>query len=253
MAFLIRELIAAGLLHADVQTITGRDLTAYAHEPWLSPQGLAWRGATAVSGDREVLRPVSDPFSADGGLKLLRGNLGRAVIKVSAVKSEHRVVEAPARVFDNQQQVMAAFAARQLECDAVVVVRYQGPRANGMPELHQLTPALASLQDRGFRVALVTDGRMSGASGAVPAAIHVTPEAAGGGALARLRDGDLVRLDSRTGVLEARVATEAWQARAIEHPDLSANDSGAGRELFRLFRAHAAAAEEGAGVSSYLA
>ena len=253
MAFLIRELIGAGLLHAKVTTITGGDLTSYAQEPWLSPQGLAWRAPPEGTGDRDVLRPVSDPFSADGGLKLLRGNLGRAVIKVSAVKSEHRVVEAPARVFDNQHQVMAAFAARQLECDAVVVVRYQGPRANGMPELHQLTPALASLQDRRFRVALVTDGRMSGASGAVPAAIHVTPEAVGGGPLARLRDGDIMRLDSRAGVLEARVSEAVWQARTVEHPDLSGNDSGGGRELFRLFRAHAAAAEEGAGVSSFLA
>ena len=251
MAFLIRELLGAGLMHPDTETVAGSGLAAYAQEPWLASEGLAWRAAPAASGDEDVLRPVSDPFSADGGLKLLRGNLGRAVIKVSAVKAEHRIVEAPARVFDNQDEVMAAFKARQLERDAVIVVRYQGPRANGMPELHQLTPALASLQDRGLRVALVTDGRMSGASGVVPAAIHVSPEALSGGPLARLRDGDVVRLDSTAGVLCAKVSEAAWQSRPLEPPDLEANGSGSGRELFRLFREHAAAAEEGAGVSSY--
>ena len=176
MGFLVRELLHAGLMHADVQTIAGVGLDAYTQEPWLSPEGLAWRPAPAESGDPSVLRPASDPFSADGGLKLLTGNLGRSVIKVSAVKPQHRVVEAPAIVFDDQEAVLAAFKRGELRRDFVAVVRYQGPRANGMPELHKLTPALGVLQDEGFHVALVTDGRMSGASGKVPAAIHVTPE-----------------------------------------------------------------------------
>ena len=184
-------------------------------------------------------------------MKLLRGNLGRAVIKTSAVADAHRIVEAPARLFNDQAQVLKAFRAGQLDCDAVVVVRYQGPRANGMPELHQLTPALGLLQDRGFHVALVTDGRMSGASGNVPAAIHVTPEAIHGGPLARLRDGDVIRLDSHTGILEAKVTAAALQARTVDAVDLSGNDSGMGRELFKLFRAYAAGAEQGAGVAAY--
>jgi len=251
IGFLVRELLDAGLMHADVKTVAGAGLRSYAQEPWLSPQGLAWRDAPAVSGDTAVLRPASDPFSKDGGMKLLRGNLGRAVIKTSAVADGHRIVEAPARLFNDQEEVLKAFRAGQLDCDAVVVVRYQGPRANGMPELHQLTPALASLQDRGFHVALVTDGRMSGASGNVPAAIHVTPEAMDGGALARLRDGDVIRLDSHTGILEAKVTAAALHARTVEPVDLSGNDSGMGRELFRLFRTYAAGAEQGAGVAAY--
>jgi len=253
MGFLVRELLEAGLMHEDVRTVVGEGLRSYTREPWLSPQGLAWREAPATSGDLAVLRPARDPFSAEGGLKLLRGNLGRAVIKTSAVQAAHRVVEAPARVFHDQEAVLAAFKARELDCDAVVVVRYQGPRANGMPELHQLTPALASLQDRGFQVALVTDGRMSGASGNVPAAIHVTPEAIHGGPLARLQDGDVIRLDSHTGTLEAKVTEATLHARPLARADLSAHDSGMGRELFRLFRAHAAGAELGAGVADYRA
>jgi phosphogluconate dehydratase len=251
MGFLIRELLDAGLMHPDVRTVSGDGLRCYAQEPWLSPQGLAWRDAPGVSGDTSVLRPASDPFSPDGGLKLLRGNLGRAVIKTSAVADAHRVVEAPARLFNDQEGVLAAFQAGQLDCDAVVVVRFQGPRANGMPELHKLTPALASLQDRGFHVALVTDGRMSGASGNVPAAIHVTPEAVMGGTLARLRNGDVIRLDSHTGILEAKVTEATLHSRTAAPVDLTGNDNGMGRELFRLFRAHAAGAEQGAGVAAY--
>ncbi len=251
MGFLVRELLDAGLMHATVRTVAGDGLRSYAQEPWLSAQGLAWRDAPAVSGDTSVLRSANDPFSADGGLKLLRGNLGRAVIKTSAVQDAHRVVEAPARVFNDQEAVLKAFQAGQLDCDAVVVVRYQGPRANGMPELHKLTPALALLQDRGFHVALVTDGRMSGASGNVPAAIHITPEAVSGGPLARLKDGDVIRLDSYTGVLEAKVTEATLHSRTIEPVDLSSNDSGMGRELFKLFRSHAAGAELGAGVAAY--
>jgi phosphogluconate dehydratase len=251
MGFLVRELIAAGLMHADARTVAGSSLRDYAKEPWLSPEGLAWREAPLVSADTTVLRPASDPFSKDGGLKLLRGNLGRAVIKTSAVAENHRVVEAPARIFNDQEGVLKAFRAKELDCNAVVVVRYQGPRANGMPELHQLTPALASLQDRGFHVALVTDGRMSGASGNVPAAIHVTPEAMHGGPLARLRDGDVIRLDSHTGILEAKVTEATLHARVVEPVDLTANDTGMGRELFKLFRTYAAGAEQGAGVAAY--
>lgn len=248
MGFLVRELLQAGLLHEDVQTVVGRGLRAYTQEPWMSPEGLAWREAPAESGDSTVLRPAGNPFSADGGLKLLRGNLGRSVIKVSAVKSEHRVVEAPARVFDSQEDVIAAFKAGELARDVVVVVRHQGPRANGMPELHQLTPALTSLQSKGFKVALITDGRMSGASGAVPAAIHVTPECLSGGPLAKVRDGDVLRLDSLAGTLDAHVPAAVWDQRANADADISGNGYGVGRELFKLFRANAADAEQGGGV-----
>ncbi len=246
MGFLIRELLAAGYLHADTTTVTGGSLLDYTSEPWLPESGLAWRPAASVSGDEEVLRPAHRPFSADGGLKLLKGNLGRAVIKTSAVRAEHRVVEAPALVFNDQEEVIAAFKAGKLARDVVVVVQFQGPRANGMPELHQLTPCLASLQSKGFHVGLVTDGRMSGASGAVPAAIHVTPECLNGGPLARVRDGDIIRLDSHTGVLEAHVNDAVWQQRAVPRPDLLANESGTGRELFANFRKLATGAEEGA-------
>jgi phosphogluconate dehydratase len=248
MGFLIRELLNAGFLHGDVLTIMGGALHDYTREPVLVDGTLQWRDAPLESGDRSVLRPASDPFSADGGLKLMSGNLGRSVIKVSAVKSEHRVVEAPARVFDDQSQVIKAFQAGELSRDVVVVVRFQGPRANGMPELHKLTPPLSSLQDKGFKVALVTDGRMSGASGTVPAAIHVTPECLDRGPLAKLRDGDIVRLDSYTGVLEAKVPEEVWRKRDYATADLTSNEHGTGRELFRLFRSHAAGAEQGAGV-----
>ena len=248
MGFLVRELLNAGYLHGDVQTIAGVGLDAYTQEPWLSPQGLAWRAAPAESGDTSVLRPASDPFSADGGLKLMRGNLGRSVMKVSAVKSEHRVVEAPARVFDDQAHVLKAFKAGELERDVIVVVRFQGPRANGMPELHQLTPALASLQSKGFKVALVTDGRMSGASGNVPAAIHVSPECLVGGPLAKVRDGDVIRLDSHAGTLTVQVPEETFAHRTVPTPMLEHNQHGMGRDLFRMFRTNAATAEEGGGV-----
>jgi phosphogluconate dehydratase len=246
VGFLIRELIHAGLLHQDTVTVMGAGLDAYTSEPWLSAQGLAWRPAPESSGDRDVLRPVSDPFGADGGLKLLRGNLGRAVIKTSAVQPQHRVVEAPAVVFDDQADVIAAFKAGALARDCVVVVRYQGPRANGMPELHQLTPTLSSLQSKGFHVALVTDGRMSGASGAVPAAIHVTPECLAGGPLAKVQDGDIIRLDSYAGTLEVQVDAATLQKRTAHAPDPGRNAHGVGRELFATFRAVAGDAEAGA-------
>ena len=248
MGFLIRELLQAGLMHADVKTIAGRGLEAYAREPWISPAGLAWRDAPEHSGDTSVLRPASDPFSADGGLKLLRGNLGRSIIKISAVQNQHRIVEAPARVFDSQGAVINAFEAGELARDVVVIVRHQGPRANGMPELHQLTPALSSLLGKGHQVALITDGRMSGASGAVPAAIHVTPECLCGGPLAKVRDGDVVRLDSVAGTLDAHVPAAVWDQRAAQSLQLDECEFGTGRELFRLFRQHAVGAEWGGGI-----
>jgi len=246
MGFLIGELIDAGLLHADVATVAAGDLQRYREEPWLDQGRLAWRPAPRISLDPNILRPVSDPFSADGGLKLMTGNLGRAVIKTSAVAPAHRVIEAPALVFDTQDAVLAAFQAGRLERDVVAIVRFQGPRANGMPELHKLTPELGVLQKRGFKVALVTDGRMSGASGKVPAAIHVTPECAMGGPLAKVRDGDMILLDSERGILEARVGLDEWNIRRPKTGDLTGNEKGCGRELFGVFRSVAATAEQGA-------
>lgn len=244
-AFVIRELLLAGLLHPDVETAMGPGLAGYGRAPALVGGRLEWREPPARSGDEAVLRSAGSPFSADGGLKILSGNLGRAVMKVSAVKPQHRVVEAPARVFETQDDVLAAARAGELDRDLVVVVRQQGPRANGMPELHQLTPTLANLQDRGFQVALVTDGRMSGASGKVPAAIHVSPEALAGGPIARIADGDLVRVDGEAGVLEALVSAERWSSRRV-HAVRPAAAIGMGRELFAVFRASVTGAEEGA-------
>jgi len=244
--FVIRELLDAGLLHEDVTTVMGKGLRSHCSEPFLQGDGVVWRPAAQSSGDAKVLRPAAEPFSPDGGLRLLQGNLGRAVIKVSAVKAEHRVVEAPALVFNSQEELMQAYKAGRLDRDFVAVVRYQGPRANGMPELHALTPALASLQDAGRRVALVTDGRMSGASGKVPAAIHVSPEVLAGGALGRVRSGDLIRVDANAGVLQAMVAEDEWSARGMEPADLSANHVGMGRELFAMFRGGVSEAEQGA-------
>jgi len=246
MAFLIRELLDAGLLHADVMTLGADTLADYAREPFLDGDALAWRDPPKESADPDILCPVSAPVSKDGGLRVLTGRLGRAVIKVSAVKAEHRVVEAPAIVFKSQEEMLARFKAGELERDFVAVVLFQGPAANGMPELHKLTPALGVLQDRGFKVALVTDGRMSGASGKVPAAIHVSPEALSGGPVARLRDGDMVRVDAVEGVLDALVSEDEWDARTPVTADMSGNHSGCGRELFAGFRAHVSAAEAGA-------
>jgi len=244
--FVIRELIDAGVLHDDVFTVLGKGLRAHAAEPFLADGKVAWRDAPASSGDLNVLRPASDPFSKDGGLRLVQGNLGRAIVKVSAVKPQHRIVEAPAIVFDSQEAFMEAYKAKRLERDFVAVVRFQGPRANGMPELHALTPALANLQDAGRKVALVTDGRMSGASGKVPAAIHVSPEVLAGGALGKVRDGDLIRLDAEAGTLTALVPEAEWNAREIAAGDLSANIVGMGRELFGVFRQTVSEAEQGA-------
>jgi phosphogluconate dehydratase len=246
MGLLIRELLDAGLLHEDVLTVMGRGLRAYAKEPWLDAEKLAWRAPPAQPADTNVLRTAAEPFDAHAGVRLLQGNLGRSIFKASAVKPEHRVVTAPARIFDSQAAMLAAFKAGELHRDVVVVVRFQGPRANGMPELHQLTPSLSVLQDAGHRVALVTDGRMSGASGKVPAAIHVSPEAAAGGPLARLREGDIVHVDGEAGVLEARVDEATWAQRRPESLEAGLSDHGYGRELFMTHRAVCATAEAGA-------
>jgi phosphogluconate dehydratase len=246
VSFLVRELLSAGLMHADVRTAFGTDMHAYTQEPFLDGDRLIWREGTQQSLDEDVLRPVTRPFSSTGGLAVLDGNLGRGVIKVSAVKPEFRRVEAPVRIFDDQSQVRAAFESGEMDRDIIVVVRFQGPRANGMPELHQLTPFLGVLQDRGHKVALVTDGRMSGASGKVPAAIHVTPEAVDAGPLAYLRDGDRVLLDPDNGVLEALVDAETWAQREPAACDLDHYHHGMGRELFAGFRQLVGGAEEGA-------
>lgn len=246
VSFLVRELLSAGLMHADVHTAFGTDMHAYTQEPFLEGDRLIWREGTRQSLDEDVLRPAFRPFSPTGGLAVLDGNLGRGVIKVSAVKPEFRQVEAPVRIFDDQSQVKAAFESGELDRDVIVVVRFQGPRANGMPELHQLTPFLGVLQDRGHKVALVTDGRMSGASGKVPAAIHITPEAVDAGPIAYLRDGDRVRLDPDRGVLEALVDADIWAQREPATCDLDHYHQGMGRELFAGFRQLVGGAEEGA-------
>ncbi len=243
LGFVIRELLDAGLLHEDVLTVGGRGLRHYASEPFESEGGITWRPAVAQSANTDVVRPVAEPFSADGGLKVLDGDLGRAVIKISAVKPEHHLVEAPAIVFESQDDFIARFKAGELDRDFVAVLRFQGPRANGMPELHRLTPALGALQDRGFHVALVTDGRMSGASGKVPAAIHVSPEAALGGAIARVRDGDIVRVDAVAGRL--MVSADGFAARSPAIAPATVQ-TGMGRELFTGFRQLCSPAEEGA-------
>ena len=248
-AFLISELLDAGLLHPDVMTVAGRGLDAYRLEPALDGATLAYRPGPARSADTGVLRPAAQPFAPDGGLRMLRGNLGRAVVKVSAVASEHRQIEAPAAVFDDQHEFLTAFDRGELNRDVVAVVRYQGPSANGMPELHKLIPALGVLQDRGYRVALVTDGRMSGASGKIPAAIHLTPEAAAGGPIAKIQDGDVVRIDASSGLLEVLVCDEQFGARPAKGSALDdAGWAGTGRELFASFRRHVGATEHGASV-----
>lgn len=246
LAYLIGQLLEAGLLHPDAKTVAGDGLELYTQEPKLRGDALEWQGGPGASANDKILRPASDPFQPSGGLAQLAGNLGRGVMKVSAVSPERRMIEAPARVFDSQEAVKAAFQAGAFTSDTVVVVRFQGPAANGMPELHGLTPVLAVLQDRGLKVALVTDGRMSGASGKVPAAIHVTPEASHGGLLAQLRDGDLIRVDAENGLLE--VLSPDVASRQPAQPDLSANQWGMGREMFEIFRQSVGPASHGAGV-----
>jgi phosphogluconate dehydratase len=241
MGFVVAQLLGAGLIHGDVLTVSEHGMAAYAQEPVLADTVVEWRDTPAASGDDTILRPVAAPFSPDGGMRLVQGNIGRAMFKTSAVDPSRWTIEAPCRVFDSQDGVQAAFKAGELDRDVVVVVRFQGPRANGMPELHKLTPPLGVLQDKGFKVALVTDGRMSGASGKVPAAIHVTPEALNGGALALLRDGDVVRLCANKGSLEV-LADLAGR----EPAGPPAAGEGMGRELYALYRTAADGAEQGA-------
>jgi phosphogluconate dehydratase len=247
--WVLRELLDAGLLHPDVSTVSGPGLRHQTMQGVLEAGQLRWQPLPVDSGDATVLRPAAEPFSVTGGLRVLDGNLGRSVIKVSSVPEDRHVIEAPARVFDGQEALQAAFKAGELARDVVAVVRFQGPRANGMPELHKLTPPLAVLQHQGHRVALVTDGRMSGASGTVPAAIHVSPEASVGGPLGKVRDGDLIRLDARAGTLEALVPPDEWAAREatpLSQAQAEDNAHGLGRELFGGMRRTVRSAEEGA-------
>jgi phosphogluconate dehydratase len=244
LQYMIGELLGSGLLHEDVRTVAGDGLRRYTQEPKLVNGEVTWEEGAAETLNNKILRPVRDPFQPTGGVKRLAGNLGTGVMKVSAVAPERHVVEAPARVFHTQEAVKAAFRAGEFTGDTVVVVRFQGPKANGMPELHSLTPILAVLQERGHRVALVTDGRMSGASGKVPSAIHVSPEAKDGGPLARIRDGDVIRVDAVVGKLD--VLTPGALDRPAEMLQGTENEYGIGRELFALFRDRVGAAEAGA-------
>lgn len=251
MGFLIRELIRGGYVHADARTINGT-LQSQLMEPFLSaPDTLEWRAPAETSGDTDILRPIDDPFAPEGGLKLLRGNIGESVTKISAVKPEHRCVTAKARVFDTQGAVKAAYKAGELDTDVIVVVRFQGPGANGMPELHSLTPILGSLQDDGHQVALVTDGRMSGASGKIPNAIHLTPEGARGGPIARIKDGDMLRLDCESGELTMLGEAEEFAAREPVAYHRGKSEVGLGRELFSVMRAEAGDAASGASFFSF--
>ncbi|WP_372571327.1 phosphogluconate dehydratase [Ruegeria jejuensis] len=246
LGYTIHTLMDEGLLHPDTTTVAGQGLAEYTREPKLIDGGLVWQDGAGASLNDKILRPAADPFQNTGGLSRLSGSLGTGVMKVSAVAPEHRVVEAPARIFNDQEEVKAAFKAGEFTGDVVVVVRFQGPRANGMPELHSLTPMLSILQGRGHKVALVTDGRMSGASGKVPAAIHVCPEALDGGPIARLQDGDLVRVDAVSGDLE--ILTEGVLDRDPVQADLTGNEFGTGREMFALFRRNVSRADAGATV-----
>jgi phosphogluconate dehydratase len=246
LGYMIGDLLKAGLLHPDTRTVAGTGLEHYTKDPVFADGDLSWRDGPGESLNAKILRPVSDPFQPSGGLVRLAGSLGTAVMKVSAVATEHQIIEAPVRVFHDQDEVKAAFKAGELTGDVIVVVRFQGPRANGMPELHSLTPVLSILQGRGQKVALVTDGRMSGASGKVPAAIHVSPEAVEGGPIAKLHDGDLLRVDATQGTLE--ILTPGVAERPVVTAELSANSAGTGRELFAMFRTTVGSATTGASI-----
>lgn len=246
IALIIRELLKKGLIHRDVNTVAGFGLERYTLEPWLDNGKLAWREGAMHSLAQEVIADINTPFSPHGGTQVMQGNLGRAVMKTSAVPDENKIIEAPAVVFNSQHDIAAKFAAGELNKDCVVVVRYQGPQANGMPELHKLMPPLGVLMDKGYKVALVTDGRLSGASGKVPAAIHVTPEAINGSLLAKVQDGDLIRVNGKTGELTLLVDEQTLSQRQNMQPDLSANNHGCGRELFTHLRSHLSGAEQGA-------
>jgi phosphogluconate dehydratase len=246
LGFVISQLLDAGLLHEDVQTVLGPGLRNFCREPFLKGGELEWRGAPQQALDAEIVRPANDPFDAEGGLRLVAGNVGRAIVKVSAVEPEHRAIEAPARVFSSQAAFTQAFNDGELETDFVAVLPGQGPRANGMPELHKLTPYLGVLQNRGFRVALLTDGRMSGASGKVLAAIQVTPESLAGGTIGKIRDGDMVTIDAAGGTLA--VDAGDIESRPAPDTDVANRQIGMGRELFVVFRERSTGAEQGAGI-----
>ena len=249
IALIVRELLNVGLLHDDVTTVAGKGLRRYTQEPQLRDGHLSWVDGPRDSLDKETLRLASNPFAVDGGLRTVSGNLGHGVIKVSSVQTKHRVVTAPAKVFDDQADLLTAFEAGNLDGDLVAVLRYQGPAANGMPELHKLTPPLGVLQDRGHQVALITDGRMSGASGKIPAAIHLTPEAAAGGPIAQIRDGDLITLDANAGTLEVHIDQAELHARQVTGHVLTSDEwVGTGRELFASMRAAVGPADQGASV-----
>lgn len=251
MGFLMGQLLGAGLIHGDAQGVAG-PISSYANEPSLEGDQAVWHPAPNISGDENILRPASNPFSKDGGLRLVNGPLGRGICKVSAVKKTHRRVEAPARVFESQHDLKNAFEAGTLDMDFVAILRFQGPSANGMPELHSLSPVLGALQDRGFKVALVTDGRMSGASGKVPSAIHISPEAKNGGALARIQDGDIIMLDAETGRLEIKVDAADFAARTAAEFTAHTSAMGLGREMFASFRHGVSSAELGGSVFAFV-
>jgi phosphogluconate dehydratase len=251
LPYLIGELLREGNLHEDVKTISGQGLHRQAREPKLTGRKkdkVKWQDAPKKAGNDKILATVKKPFSTHGGLVMLDGNIGRAVIKTSALKKEHLIIEAPVQIFETQHCIKEAFDAGGLNKDVIAICRFQGPRANGMPELHKLTPPLGVLQDRGFKVALITDGRMSGASGKVPAAIHVTPEAVDGGGISKLRDGDVVRLDATKGTLTVKVSAGEWLKREAVTADLSKNEFGLGTEMLRMFRENVGPADKGASV-----
>ena len=251
MNLIIHRLLGDGLLHEEVNTIVGPGMHRYCQEAYLLDGQLAWRTGVTSSLDPQVIAASGQVFNSEGGIRVLSGNLGKSVIKTSAVDESQWLITAPAKIFSEQWQLQKAFAAGLLNQDFIAVIRYQGPRANGMPELHQLTPVLSVLQDRGFRVALVTDGRMSGASGAVPAAIHLTPEALDGGLLAKLQDGDWLRLDCHKGELNVLLPAAELAAREVTVPDLSAHHVGMGRDMFALLRQNVSRADEGASVFKF--
>jgi phosphogluconate dehydratase len=253
MGFLIGELLDAGLAHEDVLTVAGPGLQRYTEVAFLNEKGAAhWRIGVSASEDEQILRPASKPFDTHGGLNLLQGNLGKAIVKTSAIEPDNHVIEGAIRIFHCQNAMQAAFKAGELNRDIIIVVRFQGPRANGMPELHKLLPPLQTVQNHGFKVALVTDGRLSGASGDVLSAIHLTPEAADGGPIAKLRDGDRIRIDANTGELQALVDPVEWEARAPVIADLSASQQGVGRELFSMFRRTISPPDQGGSIFSTL-
>jgi phosphogluconate dehydratase len=246
MSVVINQLLNAGLVHADVETIVGKGLERYVVEPTTQSDKLVFKEGAKISRDENIVSSIASPFSKEGGLKLLKGNIGRSVIKTSALKPEQLFIKAPAIIFESQEELQSAFKKGELEKDFIAVVRYQGPKANGMPELHGLMPPLGVLQDKGFKVAIITDGRMSGASGKIPSAIHFSPEAADGGVLARIHNGDIIRFDIKNGEIQLMIDNDTISTRQIDKPNLSKNRYGFGRELFVSMRHSVGRAEEGA-------